>query len=158
MSFLSWFAGSTPAAIAGETATQTVGGLFKGITDIISEFHLSPEEELKLKIAIEQQRLEFYKAQTTDVQNARQMQVQTRSIWPGLLSTLMLVGFFAGGSYVLLYGAPEKLDADGRMILTLFVQTLISGVTLVLGYWLGSSSGSQMKDTMLLRAQPGQGQ
>ena len=157
MSWLDLFSGSTPAAIAGETATQTVGGLFKGITDIISEFHLSPEQELKMQIAVEQQRLEFYKAQTTDVQNARQMQAQTRSIWPGLLSALMILGFFGGRTCFLLNGAPANMDADGRMILILFVQTLISGVTLVLGYWLGSSSGSQVKDAMLFHSSPVQG-
>ena len=153
MGFLDWFSGATPAGIVSEASSATVGSLFTGIKDIIKEFHLSPEDELKLNLAVEQQRLEFYKAQTSDVQNARSMQMVTKSVWPGLLSALMLIGFFSGGSYILLHGIPAA-DADGRIILMLFAQTLISGVTLVLGYWLGSSSGSQAKDSMLFHSMP----
>lgn len=153
MGWLDWFSGVTPGGIVGEASAKTVGGLFTGIADIIKEFHLSPEQEIKLNLAVEQQRLEYYKAQTSDVQNARQMQATTKSVWPGLLSALMLIGFFAGGSYILLNGIPAT-DPDGRIILMLFAQTLISGVTLVLGYWLGSSSGSQAKDNLLFRSKP----
>lgn len=153
MGWLDWFSGVTPGGAIGEASAKTVGGLFTGITDIIKEFHLSPEQEIRLNLAVEQQRLEFYKAQSSDVQNARQMQAVTKSVWPGLLSALMLIGFFAGGSYILLNGIPST-DADGRIILMLFAQTLISGVTLVLGYWLGSSAGSQSKDNMLFHSKP----
>lgn len=157
MGFWEWFAGTSPAAIAGETASQTVGTVFTGLKNIIAQFTIAPEEKLKLEILIEQQRLEFYKAQTSDVQNARQMQMTTRSVWPGLISSMMLVGFFVGGGYTLIYGLPPNLDTDSRMIITLFVQTLIGGVTLVLGYWLGTSYGSQNKDHMLFNSVPAHG-
>ena len=153
MSWWNWFTGTTPGAIVGETGSIVVGSMFEGIKDLVKEFHLSPEDEIKFKVALEQQRLEFYKAQTSDVQSARQMQMTTRSIWPGLISTLMLVGFFSGGSYVLLHGLPP-IDADGKIIVMLFAQTLISGVTLVLGYWLGSSAGSEAKSNMLFHSAP----
>ena len=154
MGWLDVFSGSTPAAIASETTSKTVGAVFTGLATIINEFHLSPEQELKLKIAVEEQRLEFYKAQTSDVQNARQMQIQTRSVWPGIISTLMLVGFFIGGGFILFQGLPKDITDIERMVITLFVQTLISGVTLVLGYWLGSSSSSSEKNAMLFNSQP----
>lgn len=153
MPWYDWFTGSTPGAVVGQAGSQVVGTMFTGIKDLIEEFHLAPDQEIKLKISLEQQRLEFYKAQTSDVQSARQMQMATRSIWPGLISTLMLVGFFAGGTYLMLHGLPAT-DPDGRIILMLFAQTLISGVTLVLGYWLGSSAGSQEKNNMLFHSTP----
>lgn len=156
MSFLDWLTGSTPGAVVGEAGATVVGKVFEGVKELITQFHLSPEDEIKFKIALEQHRLEFYKAQVSDVQSARAMQMTTRSVWPGLISTLMLCGFFAGGGYVIYHGLPVT-DPDGRIVIMLFVQTLISGVTLVLGYWLGSSSGSQEKSNMLFHSTPTDG-
>ena len=145
--------GASPGAQVGEAGSKVVGGVFDGLKGIIEEFHLAPEAEMKLQLALEAQKLEFYKAQTNDVQSARAMQMATRSIWPGLISTIMLVGFFAGGAALLIHGMPVT-DANGFIVLTLFVQTLVSGVNFVMGYWLGSSSGSQAKSELLFRSSP----
>ncbi|MGH6785467.1 MAG: hypothetical protein ACREBO_01445 [Novosphingobium sp.] len=153
MGLWDFFVGSTPAGIVGEATSKTIGGLLDGVANLIQEFHLSPEQELKLKLAIEQQRLEFYKAQTTDIQSARSMQSVTQSIWPGILSLIFLIGFFAGGGYIIAYGLPPTTN-EGREIILLFAETLMLGVTSVLGFWLGSSYGSQTKDRLLFNSTP----
>ena len=153
MAWYDWFVGSTPGGVVGEAGAKVVGGMFDGIKGIIEEFHLAPEQEMKLKLALEQQKLEYYQAAVADVQSARQMQMQTRSVWPGIISTIMLIGYFAGGIYILRYGLPET-SAEGRDVIMLFVTTLTAGVTLVLGFWLGSSNGSQEKSAMLFRSKP----
>ena len=145
--------GASPGAQVGEAGSKVVGGIFDGLKGIIEEFHLAPEAEMKLKLSLEAQKLEFYKAQTSDVQSARAMQMATKSVWPGVISAIMLIGFFAGGTSLMVLGMPVT-DANGFIVLTLFVQTLVSGVNFVMGYWLGSSSGSQAKNEMLFRSTP----
>lgn len=153
MGWLDFLTGSTPGAIAGEASSKAVGSLFTGITDIVKEFHLSPEDELKYKLLVEQTRLDFYKAQTTDVQSARQMQMGAHSVWPGIISLTFLIGFFAGGGYIVVNGLPVT-SSEGRDIIMLFAQTLMLGVSSILGFWLGSSYGGQRKDTMLFNSAP----
>lgn len=154
MGFLDWFSGATPAGIMGETAQKAVTGLFDGIDKIIDNFHLSEEDRIKLKIAVSQQKLEVFKAQISDVQNARQMQMATRSMWPGTLSLVILMGFFGGGGYVLVQGIPTDATAEAKQIINMFSVALISGLSSVLGYWLGSSAGSEQKNAMLYHSTP----
>ena len=153
MGFWDLMTGASPGAQVGDAGAKVVSSVFDGLKGIIEEFHLSPEDTMKLNLALDAQKLEYLKVQVADVQNARTMQMATRSVWPGLLSTIMLSGFFAGGGALLLNGMPV-VDANGFIVLTLFVQTLVSGVNFVMGYWLGSSSGSQAKNEMLFRSTP----
>jgi hypothetical protein len=153
MGFLDWFTGSTPAGIAGEASKAAVGSIFDGVKGLIEEFHLPPEQQAKLDLAMEQSKLAFYQAQISDAQSARQMQMTTRSIWPGLLSLITLTGYFVGGWYILRYGLPATTDA-GREVLIIWAQTMVNGVTLVFGFWLGSSNGSQSKDVLLHQSTP----
>ena len=145
--------GSTPAAIVGEATSSTVGTIFGKLNDLVAQFHLSPEDQLKYNLAVEQQKLEFYKAQTADVQSARQMQASVKSVWPGIISFTFLIGFFVGGGYLVAYGLPPT-SQEGRDIIMLFAQTLMLGVSSILGFWLGSSYGGQQKDRMLYNSVP----
>ena len=154
MGFWEWFAGATPGVAVGEAAQKAITGLFDGLDKIIDNFHLSEEDRIKLKIAVAQQKLETFKAQISDVQNARQMQMVTRSMWPGTLSLVILIGFFGGGGYVLVNGLPLDATAEAKQIVNMFSVALISGLSSVLGYWLGSSAGSEQKNTMLYHSTP----
>lgn len=153
MAWYDFLTGSTPGAIVGDAGAKVVGGLFDGIQTIIKEFHLSPEDEMKFKLAVEQQKLAFYQAQTLDVQSARGMQMAGQSVWPGLISTIILVGFFGGGGYIIAYGLPANTP-QVESIINMFAVCLIGGVSSVLGFWLGSSHGSVQKDQMLYRSTP----
>lgn len=154
MGFLEWFSGATPGGMMGEAAQKAIGGLFDGLDKIIDNFHLSEEDRIKLKIAVAEQKLETFKAQISDVQNARQMQMATRSMWPGTLSLVILMGFFGGGGYVLVAGIPGDASAEAKQIVNMFSVALISGLSSVLGYWLGSSAGSDQKNAMLYHSTP----
>lgn len=154
MGFWEFFAGATPGGAVGEAAQKAIGGVFDGIDKIIDNFHLSEEDRIKLKIAMAQQKLEAFKAQIGDVQNARQMQMATRSIWPGTLSLIIIVGFFGGSIYVLVNGTPKELDDLGKQIINMNSVALISGLSAVIGYWLGSSASSESKNVMLYHSTP----
>lgn len=154
MGLMDWFAGATPGAMVGDAAQKVIGGLFDGLDKLIDNFHLSEEDRIKLKIEIANQKLETFKAQISDIQSARQMQMATHSVWPGTLSLVMLIGFFGGGGYVLVYGIPGDATAEAKQIVNMFSVALISGLSSVLGYWLGSSAGSDQKNAMLYHSTP----
>lgn len=153
MGFLNFLTGFTPGGAVGEASAKVATTLFDGLTGLINEFHLSPEQELQAKIAIEQQRLEFYKAQTQDVSSARAMQMMTKSLWPGILSTTVMVGYFTA-LYELFTAGSMDLTTNGGAVLLMLIQTLNVAVGMVLQFWLGSSSQSQQKDIMLFNSSP----
>lgn len=110
MSFFDFILGSTPGNAVGEAGQKVVEGVFTGVKEIIKEFHLSPEAEIKLNLAMEQARLELFKARIQDVQSARQMEMVTRSRMPALLAMFYTVSF-VGISCVLLWYAFEMPEA-----------------------------------------------
>lgn len=95
MSWLDFVLGSSPGAAVGEAGSKVLEGVFGSVKSIIQEFHLSPEQEMKLNLAMEQQRLSFFQARVQDVQSARQMEMVTRSRMPALLSIFYSLAFVA---------------------------------------------------------------
>lgn len=87
--------------------------------------------------------LEPEKIAAADRDSARAMQRDTRSWAPGVISAVVVIGFFAVVGYLLAFGAPKE-DAGG--IIFLLVGTLTAGFTQVLSFFLGSSKSSQEKD------------
>lgn len=146
MGLSDWLFGATPGQQAGQAVKEVVGGIFDGVDQIIDNFHLSEEKALELKLKFKQVELETYTKAIEDVQNARQMQVATQSIWPGLLSGVILLGFFGGGAYILTHGMANIQDDASRNIINMFAVQLMAGVSAVWGFWLGSSYGSHRKD------------
>lgn len=110
MAFLDFILGSTPGEAVGSAGQKVVEGVFTGIKELIQEFHLSPEAEMKLNMALEKGRLEMFQARIQDVQSARQMEMVTRSRMPALLAMFYTVSFI-GISCALLWYAFEMPDA-----------------------------------------------
>ena len=154
MGFFDWLTSASPGGQVGEAAQKAITGVFDGLTNIIDEFHTSAEEKVQMKIAIAEQKLKAVELIINDVQNARAMQIQTRSLWPGILSAVIVVGFFGGSIYVLVNGTPKELDELGKQIINMNSVALISGLSAVIGFWLGSSASSQSKDQMLYQSTP----
>lgn len=146
MGAFDWLFGATPGQQAGQAVKEVVDGIFDGVDQIIDNFHLSEEKALELKLKFKQVELETYTKAIEDVQNARQMQITTQSIWPGIISTVILFGFFGGGSYILTHGLANIQDEASRNIINMFAVQLMAGVSAVWGFWLGSSYGSHRKD------------
>ena len=154
MGLFDWLTSASPGGQIGEAAKIAITGVFDGVTKIIDEFHVSAEEKVQLKIAIAEQKLKAVELMVNDVQNARAMQIQTKSVWPGTISLVVIVGFFGGGAYILINGIPADSSAEAKQIINMFSVALISGLSSVLGYWLGSSAGSQNKDTLIYQSTP----
>ena len=154
MGLSDWLFGATPGQQAGQAIKEVVGGVFDGIDKIIEDFHLSPDEKLKFQIAVSEKKLQTLQTVINDVQNARAMQIQTRSWWPGLLSLIIVTGFFGGSIYVVMNGLPKDLDELSKQVINMNSVALISGLSAVIGYWLGSSASSQEKSQLLYQSQP----
>lgn len=154
MGFIDWMTGATPGQHVGQAAKEVVTGVFDGLGKIIDEFHTSDEEKIQMKLAVAEQKLKAVELIVSDVQNARAMQIQTRSLWPGIISAVIVIGFFGGSTYVIINGTPKDLDELGKQIINMNSVALISGLSAVIGYWLGSSASSQSKDQMLYQSTP----
>ena len=154
MGFLSFLTGLTPGGVVGEASAKVASGIFDGLGSLIDKFHLSPEQEIQAKLEIEKQRLEFYKAQTADVSSARQMQMTTRSLWPGILSATIMIGYFCALYELFSTHGPIDPTSGSGTVLLMLIQTLNVAVGMVLQFWLGSSSSSQDKTAMLYNSSP----
>jgi len=148
MGFWDFITGTTPAGVISETGQKVVTGIFSGVTEIVKQFHLSPEDELKFKMEMARLELESTKTTISDIQSARSMQMSKPSPWPGILSTIITMGFFGALLSIIKYGLPT-LDQNGGQAILILLGTLTAGFSTVVAFWLGSSRSSQTKDDMI---------
>ena len=153
MGLWNFLSGSTPAGVISETGQKVVAGIFDGVDKLIDNFHLSPGDAQQFKLSLAQMQLDAAKMQVEDAQSARAMQMQTRSLWPGILTLTVTIGFFAVMTGIIMYGLPHTSEAGQQAILIL-MGSLVSGFGMVLTFWFGSTMGSQNKDQMIWRSTP----
>ncbi len=153
MGFWNFLSGTTPAGVISETGQKVVTGVFQGVRDLISEFHLSPEAEQAARLKLAELELNTYQAQVGDVQSARQMQMATKSMWPGVLTLVIIGGYFGLLGVMILHGIPSTKDPGGEVLLTL-IGVLAAAVPMVLGYWFGTTQSGQGKDAILAGSVP----
>ena len=105
--------------------------------------------ELELKKQAQSMNLDFAKLGAEDKKSARDMQIATHSWLPSILSVVVIGGFGAITAAKVL-GYSVASDPTVQDLLT----TLRDGVILVLSFYFGSSSGSQIKDQLLHQSTP----
>lgn len=153
MSFWDFMTGTTPAGVISETGQRVITGVFDGVGAMIDRFHLSETDKQEMKMELAKLQLDAYKSQISDVQSARQMQMSTKSVWPGILTLVIIGGYFGLLSVMVIHGIPSTKDPGGEVLLTL-IGVLAAAVPMVLGYWFGTTLGSQNKDRMLMESVP----
>jgi len=109
----------------------------------------SPDLLIKLKQAetdfvekMGQQKIDVIKLATEDTANARAMQLSTKSKTPAVLAGVVVVGWIGLMIYLLMETVPQS----NAQIINIALGTFNSALMLVLGFYFGSSSGSQTKD------------
>ena len=153
MGFWNFLSGTTPAGVISETGQKVISGVFDGVGAMIDRFHLSDTEKEQMKMELAKMQLDAYKTQISDVQSARQMQMANKSPWPGILTMVIIGGYFGLLSVMVIHGIPSTKDPGGEVLLTL-IGVLAAAVPMVLGYWFGTTQGSQAKDRMLAESVP----
>lgn len=106
--------------------------------------------ELDFKKFLETNKIDVLKLEMDNTKSARDMQVITRSKTPDVLAIIIVAGFFAVLSSMML-GFLNIADNQSLLIL---LGALSAGFGSVLNFFYGSSAGSQQKDVLLAHSQP----
>lgn len=150
--------GGPLAGMAVEFVTKKLGidgGDVESVTKVLEEGKLSSDQimqlkqaEIELKAKEKELGIRFEELANKDRADARAMQVATRSWIPATLAIAVTVGFF-GILGLLMMGEAVKSDA-----LMLMLGSLGTAWTGVMGFYFGSSAGSQDKDEMIYKSTP----
>lgn len=84
-----------------------------------------------------------------DRASARQMQIATPSMWPGILSAVVTVGFFATVGAMM-----AGIDPTDNQAFLIMLGSLGTGWTTVLAFWFGTTKSSNDKNALLAQSAP----
>lgn len=161
---LSNIAPTIASAILGPLGGVAIAGLGKifgidkatqqDIAKVISEGKITPEqlsEIKKLEMQYQNEEKErgfrYVELMFKDTENARDMQIQTRSNIPPVLAILVTVGFFGILGFLILNSQYKPTEP-----LLVMLGSLGTAWTMIIGFYFGSSQGSQNKDRLLADA------
>jgi uncharacterized membrane protein YeaQ/YmgE (transglycosylase-associated protein family) len=114
---------------------------------------LSDTEKQEMKMELARMELDAYKTQISDIQSARTMQMTTQSPWPGILTCVIVGGYFGLLGVMIVHGIPSTKDPGGEVLLTL-IGVLAGAVPTVLAFWFGTTQNGRQKDQMLANSIP----
>jgi hypothetical protein len=146
--------GGAPGAVMGSIVASAFGGVASNPQDLIAKIQGDPDAGAKLaeiesNCKIELQRIAMQMAENEfDFQNtkdAREKNTESKTMMPQILSIVVLIGFFACIWVILMY----KQDAEDHDVLYMMLGGEVAAFQQMLQYWLGSSSSSKFKDTLL---------
>lgn len=100
------------------------------------------------KVQMKSLDIDLERISAADRDSARQMQTTTKDWIPRVLAVGVTIGFFGIVGYILHYGLP----ASGGEALLMLIGTLGTAWTSVMGFYFGSSAGSQQKTDALTAA------
>ena len=106
-------------------------------------------EEIKFKEQTQALGLNFEQLAVEDRKSARDMQTNTQSIIPPVLSILVTAGFFGILAYLMV--TPADTSNTPLMIMLGSLGTAWTGI---IAFYFGSSAGSRAKDQMLFDSTP----
>ena len=164
--FLKSIAPTLASALLGPLGGVAVAGIgkilgidaatTKDITQAISDGKLTPEQvveikKLELQFKQHEQDLGFryVELEFKDTQGAREMQIATQSNVPPFLAALVTTGFFA----ILIFMVTNQSYKPTEPLLVM-LGSLGTAWTMIIGFYFGSSHGSQSKDKLLAQAEP----
>ncbi|CAB4218868.1 hypothetical protein UFOVP1610_56 [uncultured Caudovirales phage] len=147
--------GGPLAGLAIEAVSKAIGIDPKDVQSTISEGKLSADQIMLLKQAeidmaarAQEMGLDFAKLNVEDRKSAREMQAETRSYIPAILSITVTIGFFG----ILVGMMTETFKTSDALMLML--GSLGTAWTGIIAFYFGSSAGSQAKDDLLHQSTP----
>ena len=139
-------------------AVSALGSLFgidakadpDGLTQAV--LSMSPDIAAKVRVAdqefaakMKQLDIDVIALEAKDRDSARNMQIQTRDKTPRVVAAAIIAGFFGLVSLM----AFRDIPVANHDVLLILVGTLAACVSSVVGFYFGSSSGSQAKDSII---------
>jgi hypothetical protein len=147
--------GGPLAGLAVTAISKALGVDEDKVQDTINEGKLSADQivcikqaEIELEKSAQELGLNFEQLAVQDRASARDLQKETKSIVPPILSVLVTVGFF-GILIGLMSGQIHTSDA-----LMLMLGSLGTAWTGIIAFYFGSSASSQAKDAMIHNSTP----
>ena len=127
------------------------GATTKDITKMIENGKITPDQlaeiqklELKFKNDEAERGFKYSELQFKDTDSARQMQINVKSNVPPLLAGIVTLGFF--GILGLMIFDKSLVPSEPLLVM---LGSLGTAWTMIIGFYFGSSHGSQVKDTLL---------
>jgi hypothetical protein len=122
---------------------------------------MTPEQAVALKTAEETFAMQMRQMDITsvedmtklaydDTKDARAMKIQTKSMYPEILSTIIVGAYITLSALTYLRVLPEGQKAEIDQILEMTKMLVV----LVAGFWFGSSSGDARKTEIISQAEP----
>jgi hypothetical protein len=147
--------GGPLAGLAVTAISKALGVDENKVQDTINQGKLSADQivcikqaEIELEKSAQELGLNFEQLAVQDRASARDLQKETKSIVPPVLSVLVTVGFF-GILIGLMSGQIHTSDA-----LMLMLGSLGTAWTGIIAFYFGSSASSQAKDAMIHNSTP----
>ena len=123
--------------------------IFQGVSDIISKFVPDPtkQAEIAAQLAVLESnaRTKALELEAQDRNSARQREMTVRDHTPAVLAYLITLGFFSILTWMLTHDMPQT----GHDALLVMLGSLGTAWAAVVGYYYGSSSGSERKTELL---------
>lgn len=163
MNWLKQIAPTIAAALGGplgglayEAVSKVLGVSADQVVSLFEDGKLTSDQVAQVKIAeIELKKteetlgLDFESLAVDDRKSARDMQTQTKSMIPAILSVGITIGFF--GILIALMNKPDLGNSQALMIM---LGSLGTAWVSIIAFWFGSTHGSQRKDEMLYNSTP----
>lgn len=127
----------------------------EAVTKALNGNGLTPDQivkiksgEVEFKMFLETNKIDIEKLSVQNTQGARDMQGLTKSHIPGVIAVIIVTGFFAILTCMML----GWLKVSDQQSLLILLGALSAGFGAVLNFYFGSSHGSQNKDILLANA------
>lgn len=147
----------------GGVAVAAVGNLLgvssatqDKIAEVIKTGQLTPEQisdlkklELQYQENEKERGFKYSELEFQDTKSARDMQSATKSVTPSILTWVVVLITLACEGMLLFNQVPSGADP---IIIGRVLGTMDSALIMVLGFWFGSSHGSQNKDIYMANA------
>lgn len=104
------------------------------------------QAEIELQKFLEEKQIRLEELAAADTASARDMQKNTMSPIPGLLSIGVTIGFFGILSWLMIGGVPPNSEP-----LMIMLGALGTAWASIIGFWFGSSHGSSVKSELLAK-------
>ena len=129
----------------------------EAVQEVLNSGKLSSDDITKLKLAeldfkkwMDDNNIKREQLSVQNTQGARDMQVATKSWVPSALALIITVGYLG----ILVGLMKGVLTVADNQVLLILIGALATGFGTVLNFFLGSSHGSQSKDSMLMNSTP----
>jgi plasmid maintenance system antidote protein VapI len=123
------------------------------VTEALNADKLTPDQATQIKLAeiefkkwMGDNQLKADQLRFEDTKSAREMNIATKAVTPAILTWIVVALTLAAEGALLFNQIPPGADP---IILGRVLGTMDSALMLVLGFWFGSSHGSQNKDALL---------